>query len=134
MKNMEELKDMLCEELEEITKKGEISMGDLDVVEKITTSIKNIDKIVMADRYSYGESEGSYGSYRGSYDGGMHDMSNRGSYGNEGSSYARGRHYVRGHYSYGDDVSTKLEEMLNDSRMDSNDKRILRQAMEIIRK
>ena len=43
MHKMEELKEMLCEELDKITKKGELSAGSLDVVDKLTHSIKSID-------------------------------------------------------------------------------------------
>lgn len=137
MKTMEQLKHMLCEELDEIVSKGEITFGDLDNIQKMTSSIKNVDKIIMADRYSDGRSyagdEGmmydsrSYGD--GSYNGG--------SYG-DGRSYApRSRHYVRGHYSYNDEtgmLSDKIEGMINDGRMSANDKRVLREALEIIRK
>lgn len=136
MKNMDELKEMLCDELDEIVKKGDISYSDLDNIEKITTSIKNIDKIVMADRYSYGRSyDGSYGE---NYDGnGMMNRSYRNDMRDGGSYASRGRHYVRGHYSYNDEagmLSDKIEDMINDGRMSANDKRILKDALEIIRK
>lgn len=135
MKNMEELKDMLCEELDEIVKKGEISFADLDSIQKMTSSIKNIDKIIMADRYSYG---GSYGDERVYSDGGRgYSMNDGMSYARGGSYANRGKHYVRGHYSYGDEagmLSDKIEEMINDGRMSSNDKHVLKEALEIIRK
>lgn len=141
MQNMEDLKDMLCDELDEIAKKGEVSIGDLEAIEKLTTSIKNIDKIIMADRYSRDSGRSYEGrSYEGrSYDGRGYENGNSDNGYNDSGSYARGRgrHYVRAHYSYADEagmLSDKLEEMLSDSRMDNNDKRILRQAMEIIRK
>ena len=49
MKVMYDLKDMLCAELDEIGKKGEMSAGDLDTVHKLTDTIKNIDKIMMLE-------------------------------------------------------------------------------------
>jgi len=60
--------------------------GDLEVIHKLTDTIKNIDKICML------EEEGGY-----SQDGGDGASYGGGTYGN-GSSYAnRGKHYVRGH-------------------------------------
>ena len=56
MQKMEELRDMLCEELDKITKKGELSAGSLDVVDKITHSIKSIDTIMAMNGYSNGYS------------------------------------------------------------------------------
>lgn len=87
MEYMHELKDKLCDELEEIARKPEMSAGDLETVHKLTDTIKNIDKIDML------EETGEY-SQAGDW-----EMEGRGSY-NRGSSYAnRGKHYVRGHYS-----------------------------------
>lgn len=84
MEYMHELKDKLCDELEEIARKGELGAGDLEIIHKLTDTIKNLDKIEMLEDGGY-----SQAGYR---DGGS-------SY-NRGSSYAnRGKHYVRGHYS-----------------------------------
>ena len=80
-----ELKEKLCKELDEIARKGELGAGDLEIVHKLTDTIKNLDKIEMLE-------DGGH-SQAGDWDDG------RGSYG-RGSSYAnRGKHYVRGHYS-----------------------------------
>ena len=83
MEYMHELKDKLCDELDEIARKPEMGAGDLELVHKLTDTIKNIDKICAL------EEEGGYsetGDLEGAY--------------NRGSSYAnRGKHYVRGHYS-----------------------------------
>ena len=80
MKNLENLKDKLCEELEEYARKQDMGAGDLEVIHKLTDTIKNIDKIrMLEDGDGYSEDGGDYG---------------------RGSSYAnRGKHYVRGHYS-----------------------------------
>lgn len=84
MEYMHELKEKLCDELEEIARKGELGAGDLEIIHKLTDTIKNLDKIEMLEDGGY-----SQAGYR---DGGS-------SY-NRGSSYAnRGKHYVRGHYS-----------------------------------
>ena len=84
MEYMHELKEKLCEELDEIARKPEMGAGDLEIIHKLTDTIKNIDEIDMLEDDGY-----SQAGYR---DGGS-------SY-NRGSSYAnRGKHYVRGHYS-----------------------------------
>lgn len=81
---MDNLKEKLWEELEEIDRKPEIGPGDLELVHKLTDTIKNIDKICML--------EGGEG-YSEAMDGDVYWR---------GSSYAnRGKHYVRGHYSRG---------------------------------
>lgn len=82
MEKLHELKEKLWAELDELAEKREMGAGDLEVVHKITDTIKNIDKICML------EEEGGYSE---AVDGGDYGR---------GSSYAnRGKHYVRGHYS-----------------------------------
>lgn len=82
MEKLYDLKDKLCEELEEFARKQEMGAGDLEVIHKLTDTIKNIDKICML------EEEGGYSE---AVDGGDYGR---------GSSYAnRGKHYVRGYYS-----------------------------------
>lgn len=85
MKSLHELKEMLCEELDNIVKRREISVGSLDTIQKLTDSIKNIYKIEMLkEAEEYSEDRGPY--YSRAYD--------------DDESYAhRGKHYVRGHYS-----------------------------------
>ena len=76
---------MLYAELEEYAERGELSAGSLDVLHKLTDTIKNIDKIEMLEEDGGYSREGG-----GSYEGG--NSSARG--GRRG-----GRHYVRAHYS-----------------------------------
>ena len=83
MYDLRNLREMLCKELDEIADKREMSAGDLDAIQKLTSSIKNTYKIEMLE-------DGGY-SRDGEWEADM-----RGSYG-RGNSY--GRHYVRGHYS-----------------------------------
>lgn len=83
MHELYELKDRLMKELEEYGKQ-DLTAGSLEVVDKLSHSIKNICKIIE----SYEDEEGY--SMRGrSYDDGTDGMSRRGSY--RGGSYARGR-------------------------------------------
>ena len=86
MEYMHELKERLCEELEEIARKGELGAGDLEIVHKLTDTIKNLDKIEML------EEDGGY-----SRDGDW-EMEDRGRY-NRGSSYARRKRDSMGRYS-----------------------------------
>ena len=52
MKHWEQLRDTLCRELDEIAEKGELSAGDLETVDKLTHTMKNLDKIMMGEGYS----------------------------------------------------------------------------------
>lgn len=82
MEKLHELKEKLWDELDELAEKRDMGAGDLEVIHKITDTIKNIDKICML------EEEGGYSESVDGMDYGR------------GSSYAnRGKHYVRGHYS-----------------------------------
>lgn len=108
-KKLETLRDTLCGELEKVARKEEISTNDLDIIDKLTHSIKNLDKVMlgneMIEEYGYdfpsysgarrgrdGDSDGRYneggrrGRSRDSYDR-SYDYSGR-SYEN---SYERGR-------------------------------------------
>ena len=79
MEYMEKIKRMLCKELEEYGEQKSISAADVEMIHKLTDTIKNLDKIEML------EDDGYSGHYP------MYD---------DGVSYARrGTHYVRGHYS-----------------------------------
>ena len=82
---MEELRKMLCAELEKITKKGELSAGRLDVVDKLTHSIKSIDTIMAMEDAGY-SNEGGY-SYARRRDSMGRYSRNDGSYGYRGGSY-----------------------------------------------
>ena len=52
MQTYYELKDMLRDELDDIVKKGELSAGSLDTVDKLLHSIKNACKIIMYEEYA----------------------------------------------------------------------------------
>ena len=57
MEDLLKLKDTLCDELKEYSRKGKMSAGDLEVVDKLTHTIKNLDKII--EEYD-GEYSGEY--------------------------------------------------------------------------
>lgn len=158
VREYEDLKKKLCKELEDIKSRKNIGMAEIEIIDKLTHSIKNLDKIIENEgeggyseagyrRYSRDggnsyrggnwSAEGSYrggNSYGDSYGNNSYDGDN---YGN-GNSYARrGQHYVRGHYSYGEDsdmLTQRIEEMMQDDRLGMEDKKTLRRAMDIMRK
>lgn len=46
MDEIYELKEMLCKELEEYGRKGEMSAGSLEIVDKLAHAVKNLGKII----------------------------------------------------------------------------------------
>lgn len=130
MHELYELKDMLCKELKEYGTKGELTAGSLDVVDKLTHTIKNLDKIIDAyedDGYS-GMNGDMGGSYRYSRERG------NGGGGYRGRSYARRRdsmgRYSRG-YSRDGDLVDQLHELMNDAPNDQIKREMQRLAEKI---
>lgn len=52
---LSDLREMLCEELEEIARKREMNAGDLETIHKLTDTIKNIDKINILEEGGYSQ-------------------------------------------------------------------------------
>ena len=112
-----DLKEMLCKELEEYGKKGELSAGTLDIVDKLAHTVKNLDKIIE----TYEETE--YSNY--GYEGGNMGGSYRGNGYNQGGSYARGRgrnarrdsmgRYSSTGYSRNSDIVSQLRGLMEDA-------------------
>lgn len=108
-------KEMLKRELSEIVKKGELSAGSLETIDKLLNSIKNACKITMYeefgdDGYSNAVRRDSMGRY--SRTGMMHDDG-----------------YARRGYSYDDGRKEKAEilrEMMRDSSSEEERKVISR--------
>ena len=65
MRYMEELKEMLCDELDKIASKGELTAGTLDTVQKLTHSLKSVETIMAMEGYGDSYDDWSYedGSY-----------------------------------------------------------------------
>ena len=148
MEYMYELKDKLCKELDEIARKGELGAGDLEIIHKLTDTIKNIDKIDMLEDESGYSEDGAYMGegriYGTSYDDGMR----RGA----GYSYARGRgryakrdsmgrysrdvRGMRDGYSREDGkayMMEQLEDMMEDAEKPA-EKEALRRCMEALKR
>ena len=112
-KNLYDLREMLCEELDEYNRDAKNGLNErtLDTVHKLTDTIKNIDKIMMMEDGDYSRTGEWEADMRGNY--GRTENYNR------GNSYAnRGRHYVRGHYSRGDGrerMISDIENMMQDA-------------------
>lgn len=85
MEYMHELKEKLCDELDEIARKGELGAGDLEIIHKLTDTIKNLYKIEMLEDGEYSQA-------------GDWEMEGRGSYG-RGSSYRGRKRDSMGRYS-----------------------------------
>ena len=55
---MKEIKNMLCDELDDIAKHGELTPQTLDMIDKLTHSIKSIDTIEAMKESGYSERRG----------------------------------------------------------------------------
>ena len=62
MEYIDKIKKMLCKELDEYAMKQKLTGGDLDMIWKLTDTVKNLDKISMLE-----ESEGGYSEARRGY-------------------------------------------------------------------
>lgn len=133
---MGELKEMLCYEVDEITSRGSMTARDVEMLFKLTTILKNIDKVMPMDGHSWDGGQGGDYSQRRRYsrDG---DWEARGRYGYDdgGNSYRnRGQHYVRGHYSRDggrEEMMEQLEQMMQQA--EGKHREIIREAMEELR-
>ena len=117
MRYMEDLKDLLCAELKDYAEKGkrsgDLSKADVEVIDTVLNSVKNIYKIDKYKEETEGYSED--GHYMG--EGRIYGTSYESGYSERGgSSYARGRgryakrdsmgrYSSRGGMSYDDDMS-----------------------------
>ena len=105
MHKMEELRDMLCEELDKLTKKGELSAGSLDVIDKLTHSIKSIDTIMAMEDAGYSNESGySYARRRDSMGRYSRD---------DGMSYRRDRGYSR--HDAKEELAMELKDLKRES-------------------
>lgn len=128
MHELYELKEKLCDELEEYGSK-EMTSGSLEVIDKLAHAIKNLDKIIEKYEESEGYSSeggmgyGSYGrSYEGSYEGSYARGGNRGGGRGRSNRSMAGRggrtganqygSYARGGYSGNEGMIAELRELM----------------------
>ena len=119
MHTYHKIKDMLCEELEHIANKGELTAGSLDIVDKITHSIKSIDTIIAMEDYEDGHSEGM--SYYGKR------MRRGSSYDDKPSMMYNRRGYSRDDHR--EHLISRLEEMMKDAT-DEHTKSTIRKCID----
>ena len=67
MEYIEKIKKMLCKELDEYAMKQKLTGGDLDMIWKLTDTVKNLDKISLLEQGDDGYSEARGGRGRSSY-------------------------------------------------------------------
>ena len=134
-KAMHELREMLDVELDKITRSGDLTASKLDLVDKLTHSIKSIDTIMAMQEYSddddYSYNDG-YSNARGRRGNVKRDSMGR--YAREGRGYSyrdRGGYSRRG-YSRDDgakeEAMQKLQELMNETS-DSNVRIAIQNAM-----
>lgn len=127
MEYMYELKDKLCKELDEIARKGELGAGDLEIVHKLTDTIKNLDKIEMLEDGGYSQAgdweiEGRAYNRGNSYARRKRDSMGR---------YSRDGRMMRGGYSRHDAKEAMMEqmEMLMDQAGSEREREAIRRCM-----
>ena len=124
MRTLEKLREILCNELDEIADKGELNAGALDTVDKLVHSIKNLDKIIMNDGYSRS----------GDWDASIHGNSYRRNRDNMGR-YSRDDGYSRRDYSRASETERaidQLEDMLKNAGGESEHMAI-KKAINVLR-
>lgn len=136
MEHLYKLKDALMDSLYELEtmKSGTLVMKELEALNYITDTIKNIDKICMLeedDGYSGAGNweariNGDYGNSR------MNDRDRR--YDNDSSYANRGKHLVRSHYSRkdGKEMTMRHLEKAMDSATEPKECEAIERAMKII--
>lgn len=141
-KAMHELREMLNEELTKISKMGDLTPTKLDLVDKLTHSIKSIDTIMAMQEYSDDDGysyEGGYSNARGRGRNARRDSMGRYSR-NDGYSYEGGNSYARGGRGYGrggysredgskEDVMQELQDLMNKTT-DGNIRMAIQRAMQ----
>lgn len=132
MHDLYELKETLCRELEEYGKKGEITAGSLEMVDKLAHTVKNLGKII--EMYDEDGQDGSYGYYYADGNTGGGSMARGGSYargGRRGSRRGGANQYGSydmGGYSRNDDMTSQLHELMDmmpDERLKSKVRNVI---------
>ena len=153
MEYIEKIKKMLCKELDDYAMKQKLTGGDLDMIWKLTDTVKNLDKISILEEESEGYSE-TRGGMRGGRGGSSYDddmmyserrgrgrnarRDSMGRYSSEGGSYedySEESSYRGGRYSRDDakdHILNKMGEMMTSA--DEEQREILKDAMRRIEK
>ena len=108
MRELHDIKEMLMEELKEYGRKGELTSGTLEVVDKLSHAIKNLCKIIEA----YEEEEGYSNTYRDGMRGGSYARGGR--RGGRGGANQYGS-YAMGGYSRDHEMVAELRELMQEA-------------------
>lgn len=109
------LKERLCEELEEIGRKPTWDAGDLEIVDKLAHAMKNINKIINEEeKQEYGSYENEYSAR---YDGSGMNYSRSNRYGRSNRYNRSGRYnrYSMGNQEVADELRRIMNEMPDDT-------------------
>lgn len=136
MKELDYLKDMLCNEVKKITQQNDFTTSTLETAYKIVDMLKDIEEIQEKETNHQYEKEGSYGYWGVGY-GGRMPYNDRYSYGNSGmnngggNSYGYDNGYSR--MSSTDKMMSELQMMMDESTS-ARDKAIIQRAMDELKK
>ena len=130
MKELESLKDMLCDEVRKINSQGELNPTTLQVADTVVDIIKDIMEITEKEEQMGYNDEGSYRSgYNNSYNH-YNRYNNNSSYNRGyGNSYGYDNGYSR--HTAADQMINKLEMMMQDAN--SKDKATIQRCIEELR-
>ena len=138
MRTYDKIKDMLCNELDEIAKKNELTSNNLEVIYKAADILKDLTSVeAMEQEYTEGYSKDS------GYSNGYYERFPFYMYDGEGNSYARGRgtyakrdsmgRYSRDSHEYSNegysrDTASELQRIMENAKSDK-EREALRQAL-----
>lgn len=116
MHGIYELKERLCDELEEYGQKEDLDVGTLDVVDKLSRTVKNLGKVIdkyEESEYSYDggttHSDGMYSRARGGR------RSGRGGYSGTRRRDSMGRYSRRGYSMDNKEMVQELRDLMADA-------------------
>ena len=119
-KHMEDIRDMLCEELDRFGEQNELSAGSLDTIDKLAHAIKSIDTIMAMEDSGY--SRDGRMNYNNSY------ARRRDSMGRYSRGYDRGYTYGG---SYDDGIAGQLHDIM-ESVQDQHVRKVIKDAIKKI--
>lgn len=130
MHKLYQLKEMLCDELEQFGDRDKLTSSSLETIDKLAHAAKNVAKVIECAEEEQYSMDG--GMSRRSYDGGMsrrRGYSNDGYYYDDGNSYRRGR-AANGRFVSrdGSEMARKLREMMAEAPDENSRQEIQRLA------
>lgn len=133
MHKLYDLKDMLCEELEQFGSRDKLTSSTLETVDKLAHAAKNVGKLIeMCEEEEYSRDDGMSRGYGRSYDRGYSNRrySMDGYYYDDGGmSHRRGR-AANGRFVSrdGSEMARRLREMMNEAPDENSRQEIQRLA------